>query len=340
MTSRQYTLHSFFFFLMLRRPPRSTLFPYTTLFRSPPGAPHSLLGRGLLLSVRRSAEGGTSMTALSVVIPCYNEAERLPATLGAYLAHLSRVAGEVEVLVVDDGSTDATLAVADAAAGGDPRVRVIRTQPNRGKGFAVRTGMLAAEGDHVVFTDADGSYGPEQVDRVARALASDPVPIGTRDAATAGVTRRVASLVFNLAMRGLLGLPFRDTQCGLKGFRRDAAQAVFSRARVDGFAFDAEALLLAGRRGLAVAEVAVRAQQRPGSKVRVLADGRRMLAQLWTIRRAAGEDHADAAPLPGVIDPSPAVGGTRAGPSPRRGGQAHPQRWTNPSMAPAVVDVP
>jgi dolichyl-phosphate beta-glucosyltransferase len=219
---------------------------------------------------------------------------------------------------------------------------VIRTQPNRGKGFAVRTGMLAAEGDRVVFTDADGSYGPEQVDRVARALAGDPVAIGTRDpdAATAGVPRRVASLVFNLAMRVLLGLPFRDTQCGLKGFRRDAAQAVFSRARLDGFAFDAEALVLAGRLGLAVAEVPVRAQQRPGSKVRVLADGRRMLAQLWTIRRAAGEDHADAAPFPGVIDPSSAVGGTPEGPSPRHPGQAHPQRLPRPSMAPEVVDVP
>jgi len=272
------------------------------------------------------------MTVLSVVIPCYNEAERLPATLGAYLAHLSRAPGEVEVLVVDDGSTDATLAVADAAAGGDPRVRVIRTQPNRGKGFAVRTGMLAAEGDRVVFTDADGSYGPEQVDRVVSALAGDPVAIGTRDpdAATAGVTRRVASLVFNLAMRGLLGLPFRDTQCGLKGFRRDAARAVFSRARLDGFAFDAEALLLAGRLGLAVAEVPVRAQQRPGSKVRVLADGRRMLAQLWAIRRVAGINGGDAPSASSAIQPGPAVDGARVGPSPRRPGQAHGQLWTRP----------
>jgi dolichyl-phosphate beta-glucosyltransferase len=281
------------------------------------------------------------MTALSVVIPCYNEAERLPATLAVYLAHLSRAAGEVEVLIVDDGSTDATLAVADAAAGGDARVRVIRTQPNRGKGFAVRTGMLAAEGDRVVFTDADGSYGPGELDRVTRALADAPVAIGRRDPddAAGSVIRRVASLVFNLAMRVLLGLPFRDTQCGLKGFRRDAARAVFSRARLDGFAFDAEALVLAGRLGLAVAEVPVRAQQRPGGTVRVLADGRRMLAQLWRIRRAAGSDHADPVPLPGVIDPRSAVAGTSGAvsASPRSGA---PTAVNPPCMAPEIVDAP
>ena len=271
------------------------------------------------------------MTALTVVLPCFNEAERLPATLEAYLAHLSRAPGEVEVLVVDDGSTDATLVVADAAAGGDPRVRVIRTGPNRGKGFAVRVGMLAAEGDRVVFTDADGSYGPGEVDRVARALADAPVAIGTRDpdAAAGSVTRRVASQVFNRAIRVLLGLPFRDTQCGLKGFRRDAAQAVFSRARLDGFAFDAEALVLAGRLGLAVAEVPVRAQERAGSKVRVLADGRRMLAQLWRMRRAAGIDGGDAPSASSAIQPGSAVDGARVGPSPRRGGQAHGQLWTS-----------
>jgi dolichyl-phosphate beta-glucosyltransferase len=227
------------------------------------------------------------MTALSVIFPCYNEAERLPATLEAYLAHLSRAPGEVEVLVVDDGSTDATVAVADAAAGEDPRVRVIRTGPNRGKGFAVRVGMLAAAGDRVVFTDADGAYEPGEVDRVARALAQAPVAIGTRDpsAASGTLTRRLASRVFNRAMRVLLGLPFRDTQCGLKGFRRDAARAVFSQARLDGFAFDAEALVLARRLGLAVAEVPVRAQQRAGSKVRLIVDAQRMLAQAWAIRR-------------------------------------------------------
>jgi dolichyl-phosphate beta-glucosyltransferase len=245
------------------------------------------------------------MTALSVVFPCYNEAERLPATLQAYLAHLPRAASEVEVLVVDDGSTDGTLVVAAAVAAGDPRLRLIRTGPNRGKGFAVRTGMLAAQGDRVVFTDADGAYAPGEADRVAGALADTPVAIGTRDPHenSDGVARRVASQACSLAVQGLLGLPFRDTQCGLKGFRRDAAQAVFSRARLDGFAFDVEALVLARRLGLAVAEVPVRAQRRAGSKVRMLADGQRMLAQVWAVRRTQAEEARDAAPA-GLTQPS------------------------------------
>jgi dolichyl-phosphate beta-glucosyltransferase len=108
---------------------------------------------------------------LTVVLPCYNEAERLPRTLRSLLAHLSGAPGEVEVLVVDDGSTDATVAVVEAIAAADARVRLLCLSPNRGKGAAVRAGMLAAEGELIVFTDADGSYGPSELDRIIRALA-------------------------------------------------------------------------------------------------------------------------------------------------------------------------
>ena len=233
-----------------------------------------------------------AMTRLSIIFPAYNEAERLPSTLETYLAHLPRSPDEVEVLVVDDGSTDATLKTAQAAAHADPRVRVIHTSPNHGKGFAVRTGMLAAEGALLVFTDADGSYGPGQLERVVDALAEAPVAIGMRtaEAADGPFVRRTASRGFNRAMQALLGLPYRDTRCGLKGFRRQAAQEIFSRAQLDGFTFDAEALMLARRLGLAVAEVPVQAQQRDGSKVHVLHHSPRMLAELWTIRRAADTD--------------------------------------------------
>jgi dolichyl-phosphate beta-glucosyltransferase len=234
------------------------------------------------------------MTTLSLILPCYNEAERLPATLRAYLAHLTGGPGEVELVVVDDGSTDATVEVAEAVAAGDARVRVIRSSPNRGKGFAVRTGMLAAAGELLVFTDADGSYGPGEVERVVSALAGDPVAIGTRahHRATGTAGRRVASRVFNRTLRLLLGLPFHDTQCGLKGFRRGVARELFGRARVDGFAFDVEVLLLARRLGLAVAEVPVRAQERDGSRVRLLLDGRRMLGEVWAARQAAASEVA------------------------------------------------
>jgi dolichyl-phosphate beta-glucosyltransferase len=226
--------------------------------------------------------------ALTVILPCYNEAERLPGTLVALLAHLSAVPGQVEVLVVDDGSTDATVRVAAAVAADDGRVRVLSYQPNHGKGFAVRTGMLAAEGDLIVFTDADGSYSPSDLDRIVEALREAPVAIGTRAGGTgAPVVRRAASMGFNLAIRGSLGLPFGDTQSGLKGFRRAAAREIFSRARVDGFAFDVEALWLARQLRLEVAEVKVQAMERHGSKVRMLADALEMLGEVWRVRQAA-----------------------------------------------------
>lgn len=224
------------------------------------------------------------MTPLTVVLPCYNEAERLPRTLEGLLAQLP---SDVEVLVVDDGSTDATAAAARAAAGDDPRVRVILGPVNRGKGHAVRTGMLEAAGERIVFTDADGSYGAADVLRVAEALGEAPVAIGTRgQAAGAGSpVRRLASRLFNRAVRELLELPFDDTQCGLKGFCRAAAQDVFGRAQVDGFAFDAEALALARRLDHQVREVPVTAEERHGSKIRLATDALRMLRDMWRVRR-------------------------------------------------------
>ena len=232
------------------------------------------------------------MTELSLILPCFNEADRLPATLATYLAHLPVDPGTVEVLVVDDGSTDATAEVAQAVAAADARVRVLRSQPNHGKGFAVRTGMLAAAGNLLVFTDADGAYGPADLERVVLALDAAPVAIGTRGPDPgAPLARQVASRAFNQALHLLSDLPFTDTQCGLKAFHREAARQLFGRARVNGFAFDVELLLLARRLGLPVAEVRVRAQSRFGSRVRVLADGRRMLGEVWSMRRDLDADH-------------------------------------------------
>ena len=241
--------------------------------------------------------------ALSIVLPCRDEAERLPGTLAAYLAHFPPTRAEVELIVVDDGSTDGTSAIADQLATADPRVRVVRTPHNHGKGYAVRIGIQAAQGELVVFTDADGSYGPEQLERVVAALATAPVAIGARLGSQAGAgppLRRLASRVFNRVMRLLLGLPFHDTQCGLKGFRRDAAEAVFRRARVDGFAFDAEALLGARRLAIEVVEVPVTAEERQGSKVRLRLDALRMLADVWKVRRAAARGVYDETRVRGV----------------------------------------
>jgi glycosyltransferase involved in cell wall biosynthesis len=133
-------------------------------------------------SPRSIGDPARTGAGLSLVIHCFNEAERLPRTLAAYLAELPRQPDAVEILVVDDGSTDQTFAVARAIAAQDGRVRVIRSQPNRGKGFGVRTGVLQANGALIVFTDADGSYGPGEVARVTAALADAPVAIGSRPA--------------------------------------------------------------------------------------------------------------------------------------------------------------
>jgi glycosyltransferase involved in cell wall biosynthesis len=246
-------------------------------------------------------------TALTLIFPCYNEAERLPQTLAVYLGDLSRRPGEVEVLVVDDGSTDQTVGVAEAIAARDDRVRVIHGQPNHGKGFGVRTGVLEANGELILFTDADGSYGPGEVARVTAALADAPVAIGSRPVgwASGPPARRLASRLFNHAIRALLGLPFRDTQCGLKGFRRQAALEVFGRSRLDGFAFDAEVLFLARRLGLRVDEVPVRAEERDGSKVQLVVDALDMLRDVLRVRRWAVSGGYDRAACQ-IPDPSPA----------------------------------
>jgi dolichyl-phosphate beta-glucosyltransferase len=256
-----------------------------------------------------AAAAKSTRTALTLIFPSYNEAERLPQTLAAYLAELPRRPGEVEVLVVDDGSTDQTFAVAEAIAARDDRVRVIRSQPNHGKGHGVRTGMLEATGELLVFTDADGSYGPGEVARVTAALADAPVAIGSRPAgwATGRPVRRLASRLFNRAIQALLGLPFRDTQCGLKGFRRHAALELFGRARLDGFAFDAEILFLARRLGLAVTEVPVRAEVRDGSKVQLVVDALDMLGDVLRVRRWAVSGGYDRG-ISMVLDPSPPPG--------------------------------
>jgi glycosyltransferase involved in cell wall biosynthesis len=235
---------------------------------------------------------------VTVILPCFDEARRVPRTISALLAELP---DDVSLLVVDDGSRDETAAAALDAARGDPRVQVTSLPANRGKGGAVRAGMLDAQARLLVFTDADGSYGPADVLRVADALRHTPVAIGTRGKAPGGgpLPRQLASRGFNFAVRRMLGLPYTDTQCGLKGFRRDAAQAIFSRARMNGYGFDAEVLFLARRLDLGVTEVAVEPEARSGSKVRIVVDALRMLREMAVVRRLAASGAYDA-PAPGL----------------------------------------
>jgi glycosyltransferase involved in cell wall biosynthesis len=246
-----------------------------------------------------------TLPRVTVILPCFDEARRLPRTISAFLAGLP---DDLSLLVVDDGSGDGTAEAALLAGAGSDRVQVKKLPANRGKGGAVREGMLEAPGELLVFTDADGSSGPADVLRVTEALAHEPVAIGTRGETPGGGSplRRLASRGFNLAVRRMLGLPYNDTQCGLKGFRRDAAHAIFSRTRMDGYAFDAEVLFLARRLDLGVAQVPVEPEARSGSKVSIVGDALRMLREMSVVRRLAAEGAYDrprddlAVPIDGV----------------------------------------
>jgi dolichyl-phosphate beta-glucosyltransferase len=227
---------------------------------------------------------------LSVVVPAYGEGRRMAATVTTLRQSLAGCGGhgEVEVVVVDDGSLDDT---ADQArrAGAD---QVIRLPANRGKGAAVRSGMLAATGSAVVFTDADLSYSPAQVLRVRDGIEQgwDAV-VGSRvhpDASPlvrAGLVRQVSGRVFNLLTRLVLSGTFGDTQCGLKGFHRDTAQKLFGMARIDGFAFDVEILWLCQRFDVPVLEVPVELASGEGSTVRLPAEAVNMIRDLVRVRR-------------------------------------------------------
>jgi dolichyl-phosphate beta-glucosyltransferase len=201
---------------------------------------------------------------LTIVIPAYNEETRLPASLGAIAAYLAArpSAPSLEVLVVDDGSTDATASRAEEAARRHGLVfRVLRLPENRGKGAAVRAGCLEAAGRLILVSDADFSTPIYEWEKLAAADA--PVAIGSRGLDETLVKerqpffRQAMGKLFNRLVR-LVAIPgIRDTQCGFKLFTREAAREIFSRARVDRFAYDVEALLLARRLGFAIAEVPV-----------------------------------------------------------------------------------
>ncbi len=193
-------------------------------------------------------------------------------------------------MVVDDGSPDDT--AERAAAGGADQV--IRLDANLGKGAAVRAGMLAARGSALVFTDADLSYSPAQVERIRTEIERGwDVVVGSRQhsdaraVARSALLREVSGRVFNLLTRLVLTRPLSDTQCGLKGFHRDTAQRLFTRSRIDGFAFDVELLWLCEHLGIAVHEVPVELGPAEGSTVRLKVDVARMVRDLIRVRRWA-----------------------------------------------------
>jgi dolichyl-phosphate beta-glucosyltransferase len=238
------------------------------------------------------SRAGRSRAALSVVVPAYNEERRLGETLPIVWAYLHDHFPDFELIVVDDGSSDATARVVESFARVHRGVKLVSYRPNRGKGFAVRTGILEAEGPLVLFSDADLSTPIEGVEALlSRIDAGSDVAIGSRAVPGSDLKvrqpwyRELAGRSFNRLAQLLATPGLRDTQCGFKLFRRHAARDVFGRLVEDGFSFDIEALHVAIRLGYEVTEVPVQWMHREGSKVRLLRDSARMFLALIRVRR-------------------------------------------------------
>lgn len=229
---------------------------------------------------------------LSVIIPAYNEERRLPGTCRRVGEYLQQVGYPYEVILVDDGSTDATPLFVRAIAAEVPAFRGVFLSPNQGKGAAVRAGMLAARGEHLLFSDSDLSTPIEEVQRLASALEERQagVAIASRRLAGANLVvpqplhRRMMGTGFSLLTRGVALPGLYDTQCGFKLFTRPAAEAIFPRLTIRRFAFDVEALYLARRLGYKVVEVPVTWQDSQESRVNPLRDSARMFEDLVRIR--------------------------------------------------------
>jgi len=227
---------------------------------------------------------------VSIVIPAYNEERRLPLALQQIRDYLTSRRLDAEIIVVNDGSTDATAQVVEEWQNQLPALRLVLNFRNRGKGYSVRHGMLEAQGRLALFTDADLSAPIEEADKLLAALETHDVAIGSRAVDRSLIEihqsrfREFAGICFNWVVRLVTGLPFADTQCGFKAFRLEPARIVFEQQRTEGFGFDPEVLFIAKRHGLRMVEIPVRWAHDPHTKVHMLRDSLHMLAELFLIR--------------------------------------------------------
>jgi glycosyltransferase involved in cell wall biosynthesis len=228
---------------------------------------------------------------LSVVIPAYNESARIEATLSRVMDCIDGQGWDAEVLVVDDGSKDDTAEIIKRWMDRYPRLHLVQNPGNRGKGYSVRNGLLQAAGDIVMFTDADLSSPMEEAGLLMAAIdAGADVAIGsrwmdrTRQTIHQPLYRQFFGRCFNAVTRGVMGLPFKDTQCGFKAFRREAAQIIFRLQRIERWGFDPEILFIARKLKYSITEVPVTWGHDERSRMSYLKDGMKMLEEMAVIR--------------------------------------------------------
>jgi len=263
---------------------------------------------------------------LSIVIPAYNEGARIEQTLERVTWCVEEQGWDAEILVVDDGSKDNTVEIVQMWMERYPRMHLVQNEGNRGKGYSVRNGLLQAAGEIVMFTDADLSAPMQEANLLMAAIADGAdVAIGsrwmdkTRQTTHQPLYRRFFGRCFNAVTRTIMGLPFKDTQCGFKAFRRPAAQVIFRLQRIERWGFDPEILFIARKLGYNIREVPVTWGHDERSRMSYLKDGMKMLEEMAAIRGnslagrydediAALKDTSEMVTLPvkqGKVSPSP-----------------------------------
>jgi dolichyl-phosphate beta-glucosyltransferase len=227
----------------------------------------------------------------SIIIPAYNEGTRLGATLEKVLAYVKERGWDAEVIAVNDGSSDNTAEIIRGWAEKNPRLKLVENPGNRGKGYSVRNGMLHAQGEILLFTDADLSSPIAEAGKLFAAIADGAdIAIGSRwlrsDLQTQRqpLYRQFFGRIFNLLLRITLGLNFKDTQCGFKAFTRRAAKTIFPLQKIERWGFDPELLYLARKFGFKVIEVPVSWAHREGTRISPLRDGPAMFLEMLKIR--------------------------------------------------------
>lgn len=229
---------------------------------------------------------------VSLVIPMYNESSIIEDAVKTFSEYMKKTFVDWELIFVDDGSSDGCGDAVAKAHELDERIRLCSYTPNHGKGYAVRTGVLAAEGDYILFTDCDNAYGEEAVGALAKTLKTTgaDIVVGSRNLSKDGYEgytfiRKLASKTYIKVISVAAGFKLSDSQCGIKGFRRDIAKKIFSNCEVDRFAFDLEVIMIATKLQAKIAEMPVKIINHRESTVNVFSDSFKMLRDMYRMKK-------------------------------------------------------